>query len=328
MSDAARPVRHQAELVVQKLLATKPGEQLAVVVDAQTDAAMLQAVTEAASEAGVEVTVLTIPLRETARKNDLGPIAEHALEGADALVGLTGSCGAPSHAEAVARLCAQKRLRYLSMVMRGLAHFTAGGALADWPALHDEGQRLVERWRKARKLHVTTPAGTDLRAAVEGERTFVECGLADQPGARAAFPGGEISLVPKEGSAEGRIVVDGPMAHLGAGESFHLAVKAGQALAVGGAGPRATALRTILASVPNAANVAEVGIGLNPECRQSGDLQDEKKARGLVHVALGDNVFHGGTVKSGVHLDMILHRPTVRLDGQVVVDDGRIVALG
>lgn len=328
MPDAVRPVRAQAELVVQKLLAMKPGEHLATVVDAQTDAVMLQALGEVAAEAGVEVTVLTIPLRETARKNDLGRVVERALEGADALVGLTGGCGAPSHAEAVARLCAGKRLRYLSMVMRGVAHFTGGGALADWPTLSAEGERLAERWRKAKKLHVTTPAGTDLRAAVEGERTSVECGLADRPGARAAFPGGEISLLPKEGSADGRIVVDGPIAHLGAGDGFHLAVKAGKVLAVGGAGPRATALRKILGSVPNAANVAEVGVGLNPGCGRSGDVQEEKKARGLVHVALGDNVSLGGPVKCGVHLDMILYQPTVRLDGQVVVDDGRIVTLG
>lgn len=328
MTEAARPVRAQAELVVHKLLALKAGEHLAIVVDAHTEPRMLQAVTEVASEAGAEVTVLTMPPRETARKNDLGPVIEKALEGAEALVGLTGASGAPSYAGVVTRLCAEQRLRYLSMVMRSLAHFTEGGALADYPALHAEGERLAEKWRRARKIHVTTPTGTDLRASIEGEHVIVECGLADRPGARAAFADGEVSQMPKEGTAEGRIVVDGPMAHLGSGDSFHLAVKAGKVQAVGGAGARATALRKILGSVPNAANIAEVGIGLNPECRKNGDFEEEKKARGLVHVALGDNLFYGGTVKCGVHMDMVLYRPTVRLDGQVVVDDGRLIALG
>jgi len=118
------------------------------------------------------------------------------------------------------------------------------------------------------------------------------------------------------------------MAHLGSGDGFHLAVKAGKVLAVGGAGPRATALRKILGTVPDSANVAEVGVGLNPGCGKSGDLKEEKKARGLVHVALGDNVSLGGSVRCGIHMDMVLYQATVRLDGQVVVDDGRIVALG
>ena len=328
MTEAARPVRAQAELVVQKLLAVRTGEQLAIVVDTQTELDMLHALTDVASEAGAEVTVLTMPLRETARKNDLGPVIERALEGADALIGLTRSSGAPSYAGVVTRLCAEKRLRYLSMVMRGLSHFTEGGALADYPALHAEGEHLAERWRRAHKIHVVTPEGTDLRAVIEGGEVIVECGLADRPGARAAFADGEVSQMPKQGTAEGRIVVDGPIAHLGAGDSFHLAVKAGKVLAVGGAGARATALRKILGSVPNASNVAEVGIGLNPECRRNGDFEEEKKARGLVHVALGDNLFYGGSVKCGVHMDMVLYRPTVSLDGQVIVDDGRLVALG
>ena len=72
----------------------------------------------------------------------------------------------------------------------------------------------------------------------------------------------------------------------------------------------ATALRKILGSVANGPNVAEVGIGVNPERRRNGDVQEDKKARGLGHV------------------DMVLYRPAVRLDGQVLVDDGRIVALG
>ncbi|NJD20000.1 MAG: leucyl aminopeptidase [Gemmatimonadetes bacterium] len=328
MTEDIRSVRTQAELVVDKLLGVKAGEQLAVVTDAQTDTQMLSALTDAASEAGAEVTVLTMPSRETARKNDLGPVIEKALEGAQALIGLTGGSGAPSYAGVVTRLCAEKRLRYLSMVMRSLPHFTGGGALADYPALHAEGERLAARWRRAHRIHVTTPTGTDLRAVIEGEQVIVECGIASQPGARAAFADGEVSQMPKEGTAEGRIVVDGPMAHLGSGDSFHLAVKGGKVLAVGGAGPRATALRKILASVPNATNVAEVGIGLNPACRRNGDFEEEKKARGLVHVALGDNLFYGGKVKCGVHMDMVLYRPTVTLDGFVAVDDGRLAALG
>ncbi len=80
----------------------------------------------------------------------------------------------------------------------------------------------------------------------------------------------------------------------------------------------------------NADNVAEVGIGLNPLSRRNGDFEEEKKARGNAHVALGDNVYYGGSVRSPIHMDMVLYRPTVQLDGRTVVEDGRVIeeALG
>jgi leucyl aminopeptidase (aminopeptidase T) len=53
-------------------------------------------------------------------------------------------------------------------------------------------------------------------------------------------------------------------------------------------------------------------------------LEDEKVA-GTVHVALGNNVGMGGTVDVPIHLDGVIRRPTLRVDGQVVVDDGKLV---
>ena len=81
-------------------------------------------------------------------------------------------------------------------------------------------------------------------------------------------------------------------------------------------------LRQIVSSIDNANNIAEIGIGLNAACRQNGDFEEEKKGRGNVHVAIGDNVFYGGDVHSPVHMDMVLYRPTVRLDDRVIVEDG------
>jgi leucyl aminopeptidase (aminopeptidase T) len=320
--------RRQADLVVGRLLALSPGEQLAVIIDGETERIMLDALVAAAGVAGAEATILRMPERETERKNDLGPVIEKALEGADALIGLTRSGGAPSYAGVVSRLCAEGRLRYLSMVMRSLEHLTSGGALADYPALHAEGKLLAARWRRARTIRVTTPAGTDLRADVEGEDVIVECGIADRPGGRAALADGEVSQMPKEGTARGRVVVDGPMTHLGSGDPFALTIESGRVVAVEGRGRRCDGLRKVLRTVAHSDNVAEVGIGLNPMCRRSGDFEEEKKKRGLVHVALGDNLFYGGSVRCGVHVDMVVYAPTVYLDDEEVVKDGEVQPLG
>ncbi len=172
---------------------------------------------------------------------------------------------------------------------------------------------------------MTSRAGTDLRGTIAGESVFVECGFATEPGQEAAFSDGEVSQMPNRGSSEGVIVVDGPIAHLGVPDSpITLRVEHGRVVLMEGDSEQASRLRQILDNVENADNIAEVGIGLNPACRRNGDFEEEKKARGNVHIALGDNVFYGGDVKSPIHIDMVLYHPTVKLDDRIVVQEGQV----
>jgi len=322
--EAARSAR----LVIDRLLGVRPGEEVALVCDPRSEMEMVHALAGAVEAAGAEYTILMIPTRETERKNDLTTVVEKGLEGADCLVGLTRSGGAPTYAAAVKRLLDGRRLRAISMVMRSLDHFTGGGARADYEALLGEGRRLQALWKGVERIGLTTPGGTDLRADVAGEEVIVECGFATEPGQEAAFADGEVSQMPREGTAEGVVVVDGPIAHLGLPPSpVTLEVEGGRVRAVRGAAPQADELRRIVDEVEDADNVAEIGIGLNPRCRRNGDFEEEKKARGNVHVALGDNVFYGGSVESGVHIDMVLYRPTVHLDDRAVVEEGRVLPL-
>ena len=316
-------VTRSAELIVRRLLAVKSGEQVALVCDPHSEMSMVYALAGAVESAGGEYTILLMPTRTTARKNELTPVVERGLEAADCLIGLTGSCGAPTYSAAVKKLYDRKQLRTISMVMRSLDNFTEGGARADYDVLYEEGQKLAAVWREAEHLHLTTPAGTELRAPVAGEEVIVECGFATEPGLEAAFSDGEVSQMPQQGKANGAIVVDGPIAHLGMPDSpIRLEVLSGRVTAVEGASRQAEELRQIIESVENANNVAEIGIGLNPLSRRNGDFEEEKKGRGNVHVAIGDNIFYGGSVQCAVHMDMVMYRSTVRLDDRVVVDHG------
>ena len=73
---------------------------------------------------------------------------------------------------------------------------------------------------------------------------------------------------------------------------------------------------------------AELGIGLNPAVRQlTGNSLFDEKALHTVHIAIGDNSTFGDNVRSHVHLDMVTWRPTLCLDGDVLVmDRGEIQA--
>jgi len=326
--EAAATPADRAELIVRSLLAVQPGEQVALVTDPSSEPLMVEALLEQIQAVGAEFTVLTQPDRDTRSKNELTPVVQSALAAADCLIGLTRSGGAPTYHSAVKKLYRAKRLRGLSMVMRTLENFTSGGALADYEALRQEGARLADLWRRGREIRVTTPSGTDLRATIAGEEVFVECGFATEPGQEAAFSDGEVSQMPNVGTARGRIVVEGPIAHLGEGEPVELEIESGRVVEVLSAGTRSERIREITTSIPDADNIAEIGIGLNDCCRRNGDFEEEKKARGLVHVAIGDNVFYGGDVACAVHMDMVLYRPTVWIDDRVVVEAGEVVFEG
>ena len=88
----------------------------------------------------------------------------------------------------------------------------------------------------------------------------------------------------------------------------------------------ARALEQHIAGVENATNIAELGIGLNPKSRLTGEITEVKKRLGTVHMALGDSAAgYGGAVTSDVHLDGMILNPRVEIDGEViveVVDDG------
>ena len=55
-------------------------------------------------------------------------------------------------------------------------------------------------------------------------------------------------------------------------------------------------------------------------------LEDEK-AIGTVHLAFGDNKSMGGSVKVASHLDGVIMNPSVYVDDELILEEGRFVAL-
>jgi aminopeptidase len=63
-------------------------------------------------------------------------------------------------------------------------------------------------------------------------------------------------------------------------------------------------------------NIAEFGIGINPEARLIGNVLEDEKVGGTVHIALGDNSTFGGDVIAGIHLDGIITKPRIFVDDE------------
>jgi leucyl aminopeptidase (aminopeptidase T) len=74
--------------------------------------------------------------------------------------------------------------------------------------------------------------------------------------------------------------------------------------------------------IKNATNLAEMGIGTNPEATIIGNLLQDEKVMGTCHFAFGDNMSYGGKTSSEIHWDAIIKRPTIRFDEKVIMEEG------
>ncbi len=324
MSVAELSPEASAHKIVHDLMAIRADELVAIMCDEDSPPEMVAALQKTVGDLGAEYAIMVQPARTAQNKNFMNPMIELGLERADVLIGLTKSSGAPVYAAKVKALLKEKRLRVMSLAMRDLDTLTRGGATADYVSVKADGDRLASSWRRSREMRITSQAGTDISAPIAFDDVIVECGFVHEAGYMAGLPDGEVSSRPIEGKATGVFVVDGPAAIIGTPDvPIKILVEAGRVVGVEGESPQADELRRILETVENADNIAEFGIGLNPNSRPEGIFQEVKKRRGQVHIALGDNLYYGGSTQSAVHIDMVITDPTVFLDGTLIIENGQ-----
>jgi leucyl aminopeptidase (aminopeptidase T) len=206
---------------------------------------------------------------------------------------------------------------------------TDGSMTVDYERLSARSWALNQLLETAHQAEVTTPAGTRLALSLAGRepQTPPDDGLYRQPGAFGNLPAGEAYIAPVEGSADGIVVVDGSMAPLGLVQTpIRLTVRQGRVVQISG-GAQATRLEELLGDINHAGAwmVGELGIGTNDHARLTGNVLEDEKVMGTVHVGLGRNVDFGGTVDSPAQHDGVLRAPTLILDGQTVIQEGRFL---
>jgi leucyl aminopeptidase (aminopeptidase T) len=122
--------------------------------------------------------------------------------------------------------------------------------------------------------------------------------------------------------------VDGAITQIGRLASpVTLRFQAGRLVKIEGAG-EAARLEALLASLDDSSayQFAAWGIGTNPGAALVGEDPSFEGERilGWTHVSTGSNAtFPGGTVRAKIHLDGIIGRPTIHLDDELIVQDGR-----
>ena len=109
-------------------------------------------------------------------------------------------------------------------------------------------------------------------------------------------------------------------------EPISVRFEKGRAVEITG-GAQAEELKRIIAPIKNGDNLGELSIGTNPNSGFSGNVTEDKKALGTSHFALGNSVV-GGPVQADIHLDLLMMKPTIHVDGILLVDKGKVVYTG
>lgn len=209
--------------------------------------------------------------------------------------------------------------------MPGITHdiFFEGAISADYEAVAAVTRRYTDLLSAAKEARIVK-AGNELILPIEGRRAVASTGLYRQPGESGNLPSGEAYIAPVEGGSHGELIVDGSLVGFGKLDA-PLLMRIEKGLLVAADGPVGARFLQMLDESPDGRNVGELGVGTNDRARLSGVVLEDEKVYGTVHVAFGDNHTFGGNTRAGVHMDGVILRPDLYLDGKLVVSGGKLL---
>jgi leucyl aminopeptidase (aminopeptidase T) len=308
--------------VLDRCLAVREGEQVVLLTDGGSDAAVIAGLVAGIEDRRGVPVVSTIPVPALPGAEPPSAVAALMRE-AGAVIELTSLFIGSSAAR---RAATAAGVRYLAMPGVRLETFRDDGPLAvDFDRIRHDAERIGEAWAAASRFRLTTPAGTDLSGSVEGRPGRVLHGLARDDGAYMAPPDIEAGTAPVESSSSGVVVVDADLLFMGQGPlPSPVVLHFADGNMVGVEGDESGRLREMLVRCDDErmSNLAEVSVAFNPSGRVCGVAMETESALGTAHIALGNSIAYGGTVDAIAHLDCVMRDATLELDGRPVIAAG------
>jgi len=313
MTDLDRAV----QTVVRRCLNIQPDEDVVVVVDEPLQD-LGEKLRTAAQQSGADAVLTVMSPRATDGSEPPAPVAE-ALAACDVFI-------APA-SRSLSHTLARKRASEGGARGATMPHVTADMLARlmsiDFDRLRSRSHAIAELLDKGTEAHVTCPRGTDLRLDLRGRQGIADDGDLTARGAFGNLPCGEGFIAPAGG--EGTMYARSIAAiGLTRGHPAKLTVENGHLTAA--TGPEGEQLLGILREHGDAGtNLAELGVGTNDRATLTGNVLEDEKILGSVHVAFGASIAIGGTVSVPIHLDCVVTEATLEIDGTRVLDEGRFV---
>jgi 2,5-dihydroxypyridine 5,6-dioxygenase len=207
--------------------------------------------------------------------------------------------------------------------------------LAPSPADEQKVRAGMRRLREAKRMTVSSTAGTELEVSVEGARVGGVWGYTEKPGTLSHWPGGLCLCFPSAGSVNGRLVMAPGDLNLTfkryLESSILLTVENDYVTRIEGDGLDAELMRDYFAAWDDreAYAVSHVGWGMNPNARWGAlVMYDRRDVNGTEQRAFAGNFLYstGANEVAGRHTlghyDLPLRNCTVRLDERTIVERG------
>lgn len=209
--------------------------------------------------------------------------------------------------------------------------------LAPSPADEQRVRAGMRRLREAKRMAISSPAGTKLDIRVEGAKVGGVWGYTEKPGTLSHWPGGLCLCFPRAGAVDGTLVLAPGDLNLTFKRYIEspvtLRIESDYVTAIEGASLDADLMREYFAAwgEREAYAVSHVGWGMNRRARwEAMAMYDRRDVNGTEQRAFAGNFLYstGANEVAGRHTlghyDLPLRRCTLRLDGETIVDDGRL----
>ena len=307
MTDLAPAVR----TVVHSCLGVRPAENVVVVVDSPLKD-VGEALREEAARAEADAVLAVMTPRDEHGEEPPPPVAE-ALAACDVFIAPTTK--SLSHTQARKR--ATERGARGATMPTVTADMLARLMAIDFETMRARSAAVAELLDAADTARITCPRGTDLTLDLHGRRGIADDGDLTASGAFGNLPCGEGFIAPAGG--EGTVVASS-LAAIGLGES-RLTVTGGRLTAATGAAGEQLYER-LIAHGEAGTNLAELGVGTNENATLTGNVLEDEKILGTVHVAFGASAAIGGTVAVPVHLDVVVTDASLTIGDTAVLEGG------
>jgi leucyl aminopeptidase (aminopeptidase T) len=312
MSNLERAV----ETVVGPCLGVRAGEDVVIVADRTTEP-LGAALRDAAVRLGAEPVMTVMEPRDVDGQEPPAPVAA-ALRAARVFIAPTRRSLSHTRARKAASDGGARGATLPGVTADMLARLMA----ADFPAMAERSRRVAELLTAAGDAHLTCPRGSDMTFDLSGREAIADDGDLTADGAFGNLPCGEGFVSPLSGAGT---IVAATLATLGLPpEPVRITVEDGRLSGAEGEwGARWTALMD--AAGADGRNLAELGVGTNERATLTGNILEDEKMLGTVHVAFGASAGIGGTVAVPIHLDCLIEEPTLIVGGTRVLDAGRFL---
>jgi len=320
--------------------AVKRGDTAAILSETQSRPLIVQLAELALIGMGARPFHLVVP---TPRNRHLVPVrstgASEAIGGLEPVVSALGQAGFVVDCTLEGLMHAPETPRILKAGARILVisneHPEALERMAPDAALETRVRSAAKMLRAARRMRVTSAAGTELDIDLGGAATVGVWGWTDRPGTLAHWPGGIIVSFPKADTVNGVLVLDRGDVNL----TFKRYLEAPIRLTlendfitrIDGEGADAEIMRTYLAAwgEREAYAVSHVGFGMNPRARYEAlTMYDRRDTNGTeIRAVSGNFLFSTGANEfagryTAGHFDLPVMRTTILVDDTAVVREG------